>query len=88
MSHGRKVFSNGTLPLGRLANAELRLAKQRAHAAFDALWKDGSMERSEAYSALAKALGLAFDDCHIGYFDLDTCARVVELSQTIRQNHS
>lgn len=66
-------------PLGRLANAELRKAKNRAHAAFDPLWKDGNMSRRRAYSWLAKQLGIKEKDCHIGMFDVDMCARVVEV---------
>ena len=64
-------------PLGRLANAELRLAKGRAHAAFDPLWKDGEMSRHRAYRWLAKQIGIAPDDCHIGMFDLEQCRAVV-----------
>lgn len=30
-------------PLGRLANAELRFWKRRAHAAFDPIWKAGAL---------------------------------------------
>ncbi len=64
-------------PLGRLANASLRAAKMRAHAAFDPLWRGGTMRRGEAYAWLAKALGIDIRDCHIGMFDEETCARVV-----------
>jgi hypothetical protein len=70
----------GTKPLGRLANAELRAAKQEAHAAFDPLWqffppREG--ERSRAYKWLADHLGISKRDCHIGEFDVETCRRVV-----------
>lgn len=34
------VHRGTVTPLGRLANAELRTAKQMAHAAFDPLWKN------------------------------------------------
>ena len=74
---GGSVTSDGTMPLGRLANAELRLAKGRAHAAFDPLWKDGEMSRHRAYRWLAKQIGIAPDDCHIGMFDLEQCRAVV-----------
>lgn len=68
-------------PLGRLANAELRAAKMRAHAAFDGLWRDGEMKRSAAYDWLAQRLGIKRRDCHIGAFDVETCRRVVEVCQ-------
>lgn len=73
-------------PLGRLANAELRAAKQRAHAAFDPLWKakmrrdsvSKGNARAAGYKWLAEQLGVKASQCHIGMFDVETCERVVE----------
>ena len=67
------------VPLGRLADAELRKAKQKAHAAFDPLWKNKIMHRREAYAWLAKELKISIEKCHIGYFDIDMCTRVVKI---------
>ena len=78
----KKMGFDGTQPLGRLANAELRKAKWDAHAAFDPLWKAGRMDRRQAYGWLAKALGIAVEDCHIGEFDVATCKRVVSISRS------
>jgi len=66
-------------PLGRLADPELREAKQRAHATFDPIWKSGRMSRSGAYSWLASQLGIKKSECHIGMFDVEQCRRVVEV---------
>ena len=66
-------------PLGRLANAELRSAKMAAHAAFDPLWSGGRMKRSQAYGWLAKQLGKPKKETHIGWFDLESCRRVVRI---------
>lgn len=66
-------------PLGRLANAELRRAKSAAHAAFDPLWKQGPWSRKRAYSWMAEQLGIATEECHIGYFDIEQCRRVVDV---------
>ncbi len=75
-------------PLGRLADAALRKAKQDAHAAFDPIWQElaasgmsRSRARSQAYAWLAEALGIAVRDCHIGLFDEETCKRVVTACQ-------
>ena len=68
----------GEIPLGRLANAELRAAKMRAHAAFDPLWKEGTMSRTEAYAWLSRTLGIPGKECHIGMFDVDRCRKVVD----------
>jgi len=72
-----KGNGDGTKPLGRLANAELRRAKQAAHAAFDPIWKARHMNRREAYAWLAGELGISTANCHIGMFDLDGCRAVV-----------
>ena len=71
-----------TNALGRLANADLRAAKSSAHAAFDPLWREGSMTRKQAYAWLADQLGTQRTECHIGMFDLQTCQRVVEICAT------
>lgn len=66
-----------TKPLGRLANAELRRAKQSVHRVLDPLWKSGGMKRKEAYALLAKGLSIAPQNCHIGMFDVPTCQAAI-----------
>lgn len=62
--------------MGRLANAETRQLKQAAHAAFDPLWKSGSMSRTKAYAWLRDATGLSERECHIGWMSDDDLRRV------------
>jgi len=73
--------SDGTIPLGRLANAELRRAKAAAHAAFDPIWKAGVMTRREAYAWLASQLRISEANCHIGMFDADQCKAVAQAAK-------
>lgn len=75
------VHKNSNKPLGRLADKDLRKAKNQAHAAFDPIWKDEHMTRSKAYKWLADKLGIesAGRDCHIGMFDVDKCLDVVRV---------
>lgn len=71
----------GTIkPLGRLADTELRKAKSEAHKAFDPIWRNGFMRRGDAYSWLAKVMGVSKKDCHIGMFDVDQCKKVKRLA--------
>ena len=73
------VRSDGTIPLGMLADPELRIAKQRAHAAFDPLWLNKYFDsRRDAYKWLAKKLGISPKACHIGMFDVSHCLLVVD----------
>lgn len=67
------------IPLGRLANANLRSAKRTVHESFDRIWAEKHMTRSEAYKWLAKELDIPFIDCHIGMFDMETCQRALEI---------
>jgi hypothetical protein len=76
------------VPLGTLANAELREMRMRAHKVFDAHWRlaekrDGCprwQARTLAYKWLAKKLGITREACHIAMFDSFTCQKVIELS--------
>ena len=66
------------VPLGRMANPELRKWKKLAHAHFDAYWR-GKMARSQGYAELARRMQLHTDDAHIGMMDVDLCKKVVQL---------
>jgi hypothetical protein len=77
-AYGKGGQGDGTVPLGRLANAELRGLKQRAHAAFDPLWTSRAMSRRKAYAWLATAMGLPSKNTHIGMFDEAQCRAVIE----------
>lgn len=71
---------NTVKPLGVLANAELRMAKCRAHEVFDLIWKEGYMPRGKAYTWLGKELNLTSP--HIGEMTVHQCVRTRELAQT------
>ena len=72
-------------PLGLLADAATRTARKEAHAAFDPLWKEGALSRNQAYKWLAEQLGIAKERCHIGEFDVETCAQVVQLCEKSKE---
>lgn len=84
---GTHKDSPNHVPLGRLANNELRVWKMRAHAEFDPIWHrimereqcSKSRARNTAYSWLAEQLGITVQDCHIGMFDVPMCRRVETL---------
>lgn len=79
--------SDGT-PLGRLANKHLRASKINAHNAFDRIWKDCYMTRTEAYEWLSDELGIDEEYTHIGMFSIKTCQKVVELSNKFINEHT
>lgn len=75
-------------PMGSLANVELRQKRKEAHHYFDQIWFKPSLEdgtkarkRLDAYKWLSKNLGIAREQCHIGYFDINICNEVIKLSK-------
>jgi hypothetical protein len=78
------VHKKTNKPLGRLANAELREWKKKAHEVFDQLWKGyrggkPRMSRSEAYAWLAKELDVPPEHCHIGMFNCRMCQLTIDM---------
>lgn len=80
------------IPLGALANAELRNWKHSAHLAFDPLWQ-GKMRRDKCskstarqagYRWLSEQMGIAYEATHIGMFDVEQCQKVVDICNAIR----
>ena len=71
------VHKGTDVPLGRLANAELREWKKRAHAAFDPLWKTGGISRKRAYAIASDIMGKPVDETHIGMFDVQECKDLI-----------
>lgn len=78
--------------LGRLANKELRDAKIEAHYFFDYLWNkkiamgfDKKQARGLAYKWLAEQMRLSTEGCHIGYFNVEECKRVVEICKPFKK---
>lgn len=72
---------NDTIPLGRLANAELRRLKMAVHRAFDPVWKrpGARYTRTQAYQALARRMDIPKRFCHIGLFDEKQCREVLKI---------
>ena len=70
-----------TLPLGALANKELREMRKKAHACFDFVWINKLMSRKEAYKELSKRLNLS--EIHIGESDISVCIKIIEASSTM-----
>jgi len=76
-----------SMPLGTMANADLRSWRKAAHNAFDSLWKGkGRKVRSSSYSILANILGIDLDDCHIGQMDIAMCKSVIEAVKNSKES--
>lgn len=82
------VHDGTDIPLGRLANRELRRWRNRAHAAFDPLWQQGPYRRrrNDAYAWLAGKMGLTKEETHIAMFDVEQCKQVIQIMNNERRN--
>ncbi|MDD2980956.1 MAG: zinc-finger-containing protein [Hespellia sp.] len=75
------------IPLGTLANAELRKKRIQAHQTFDLLWKYQIFSRDDAYRWLAEKMGLPLQEAHIGHFSEFYCDQVVSVCKQVLQNN-
>lgn len=67
-----------SIPLGRLANAELRVLKMAVHSCFDVLWKGGFISRHDAYAWLSKVMNKPRHETHIGMFNDEECRAAIQ----------
>ena len=74
-THG--AHDNGD-PLGIPGNKETKLARNRAHAAFDPIWKEGHMGRRQAYAWMQWRMGLTEDEAHVAKFDVGLCEKLIQ----------
>lgn len=82
------VHRGTNVPLGRLANAQLRDWKRAAHAAFDPLWRGKTpFTRRAAYAWLSGEMNLPPEKTHIGMFDIDQCRKVIEICNNRRRKN-
>ena len=67
------------LPMGPLANGELRHKRILAHRALAAFQKNRRMDKWATYLWLQMQLGLSREEAHIGQFSETQCEQVMEL---------
>ena len=78
-----KVHPGTKLPMGSLANKELRLLRRKAHHHFDQLYETGFMSRVDAYEWLSAVLGLPMGKTHIGQLGPYYCQQVIDESKKL-----
>lgn len=61
------------IPLGKLADRELREARKESKGVFQSLSARQGWSRTEAYKWLADRMGIPVGECHFGWFDLERC---------------
>lgn len=71
------------LPMGTLANRDLRCKRIEAHRAFNRLWESGLMSKKQAYRWLQASLALPEQEAHIGKFSTFRCEQVIQMCGNI-----
>ena len=78
-----RVHPGTKIPVGTMANRELRALRNEAHRNFDQLHKKGLMSKEDAYHWLASILAAPLGQAHIGYLGEYYCRQVIEESQKV-----
>ena len=72
-----RVQTGTRIPLGTVANRELRELRIEAHRQFDKLHKRGYMSKHDAYQWLGGVLGVTAREAHIGQLSMLSCNLVI-----------
>ena len=78
-----RVHPGTKIPVGTMANRELRALRNEAHRNFDQLHKRGLMSKEDAYHWLASVLAAPLGQAHIGYLGEYYCRQVIEESKKV-----
>lgn len=78
-----RVHAGTNIPVGSLANHELRTLRRTAHHYFDQLHQSGYMSKQDAYQWLADIISAPLSEAHIGHLGEYYCKRVIEESRKI-----
>ncbi|RYE81585.1 MAG: hypothetical protein EOO80_00635 [Oxalobacteraceae bacterium] len=74
---GGELISDGTLPMGSLANGDLRAARTETHRLFDALWQEpASMSCVDAYAWMARYLCIPKEDARVACLSYAECIKL------------
>lgn len=73
------VHPNTDIPLGLLADADLRNARKKYKPLFMDLQKKRRWSRKEAYHWLAAKMGIPVSHCHWGWFEKNQCEEAGEI---------
>ena len=78
-----RVHAGTKIPVGSMANHELRMLRRFAHQYFDRLYRFGYMSKEDAYRWLADLVSAPLSEAHIGHLGEYYCRQVIEESRKI-----
>lgn len=75
------------IPLGTLANKQLREARKTNKSIFQSMMLHFGLSRTSAYETLAHELGIPTEECHWAWFDLNRCEKAGQICQMLIDNN-
>jgi len=81
-----RVHEGTKIPVGTLANKNLRTLRKQAHDRFNRLYLSGRMSRDDAYAWLASILQAPPSQAHIGHLSEYYCQQVIQESDKLFSN--
>lgn len=78
-----RVHKGTKIPVGSMANPQLRKLRREAHEHFDLLYQSGLMTKQEAYLWLADIVSSPLSEAHIGHLGEYYCKKVIEKSEEL-----
>jgi ribosomal protein L37AE/L43A len=81
-----RVLPGTTIPVGSLANGNLRALRLEAHHYFDRIYQTGIMSRDEAYEWLSDVLQTPLSQSHIGLMGEYYCRQVINECKKLFDN--
>lgn len=82
------VHPNTDIPLGTMADKELREARKKAKSAWQSACKMLGLDRAKGYAWLAKQMGIEASECHFGWFDVHRCGVAYRVCSTSKRNNN
>lgn len=83
-----RVHEGTNIPVGSMANHELRMLRKTAHHYFDQLYLKGIMSKQDAYQWLANLVMAPLSQAHIGYLGEYYCKQVIAESKKLLKQYS
>ena len=81
------VHPGTLLPKGTLANKPLREKRIHAHRIFDQIWKNGILNKAQAYRWIADKFCLNIRQAHIGMFSEYMCDQLIKEAMKVLHNN-
>ena len=81
------VHKGTLIPKGTLANGDLRNKRIQTHKVFSQLWRNGIMNKKQAYRWMQYKFCLSPEQAHIGQFSEYRCDELMRISHEVLQNN-